>query len=60
MKLSDQQVYVNIGKYANMSAATYAVGLAEAREKNLVGKGSKVVMTAIGSGLLCTAISIQL
>jgi 3-oxoacyl-[acyl-carrier-protein] synthase-3 len=60
MGLSQEQVYVNIGKYANMSAATYAVGLAEAREKNLVGKNSKVVMTAIGSGLLCTAISIQL
>ncbi|PIN90113.1 3-oxoacyl-ACP synthase [Candidatus Pacearchaeota archaeon CG10_big_fil_rev_8_21_14_0_10_34_76] len=52
-------VYKNIGDYGNMSSATCAVALDEARRKGIVKSGSKVVVVAFGSGLITSAAAIQ-
>ncbi len=56
---SDDQVYVGIEKYANMSGATCAIGLAEGRESGKIKEDTKVILTAIGSGLVTAAVGIQ-
>lgn len=62
-------VYENIGYYGNMSAATCAVALHEARKEGVIkssarkdGKtilGSKVIITGFGAGFVCAATAIQ-
>lgn len=51
LKLSDDQVYVNLPEYGNTSAASVPIALAEAKEKGLVNNGDKVVLVAFGAGL---------
>lgn len=50
--LSDEQVYVNIERYGNMSAACSAVALCEAWEEKRIKKGSIVVLDTFGGGLV--------
>jgi 3-oxoacyl-[acyl-carrier-protein] synthase-3 len=51
LKLSDDQVYVNLPEYGNTSAASVPIALAEAKEKGLVQNGDRVVLVAFGAGL---------
>ena len=50
LKLKDEQVMSNIHKYANTTAATIPLGLADAVEDNRLKKGDLVLMTAFGGG----------
>lgn len=56
---NSRKIYCNIERYGNMSAATCAVALAEAREKGIIKEESKVVLMAIGSGLQASAMAVQ-
>lgn len=48
--LSDDQVYNNIQKYGNTTAASIPIALSEAHEKGLVKDGDLVCLAAFGSG----------
>ena len=49
-KLSDDQVFNNIMKYGNTTAASIPIALAEAVEQGKIKKGDTVVLAAFGSG----------
>jgi 3-oxoacyl-[acyl-carrier-protein] synthase-3 len=48
--LNDDQVYNNIMRYGNTTAASIPIALTEAWEEGKVKEGSKVVLAAFGSG----------
>ena len=48
--LSDDQVYNNIMRYGNTTAASIPIALTEAWEEGKIEEGSKVVLAAFGSG----------
>ena len=50
MKLSNDQVFINIDKYANTTAASIPVALCDAYENKLLKKGDNIIMTAFGAG----------
>ena len=50
MKLSNEQVFINIDKYANTTAASIPIALCDAYESNLLNKGDNLIMTAFGAG----------
>lgn len=50
MKLKEDQVYSNIQKYGNTTAASVPIALAEAVEKGKIKDGDRVVLAAFGSG----------
>jgi 3-oxoacyl-[acyl-carrier-protein] synthase-3 len=50
LKLTDDQVYINIHRYGNTSAGSIPIALAEAVEKNLIKEGDNIVMVAFGAG----------
>jgi len=50
MKLSNDQVFINIDKYANTTAASIPIALCDAYENNLLNKGDNLIMTAFGAG----------
>ncbi|MGB2398544.1 MAG: 3-oxoacyl-ACP synthase III family protein [Flavobacteriaceae bacterium] len=49
-QLSDDQVYNNIMRYGNTTAASIPIALTEAWEEGKVKEGDKVVLAAFGSG----------
>jgi len=49
-KLSDDQVFNNIQKYGNTTAASIPIALTEAWEQGKIKKGDVVVLAAFGSG----------
>ena len=49
--LSDDQVYNNIQKYGNTTAASIPIALSEAHEQGKIKEGDTVVLAAFGSGL---------
>ena len=49
-KWSDDQVYNNIQKYGNTTAASIPIALTEAWEKGKVKSGDHIVLSAFGSG----------
>lgn len=49
-KLSDDQVYNNIQKYGNTTAASIPIALTEAWEQGKIKEGDCVVLAAFGSG----------
>ena len=49
-KLSDDQVYNNIQRYGNTTAASIPIALTEAWEEGKIKSGDKVVLAAFGSG----------
>jgi len=57
--LKKDQIYLNLDKYGNMSAASSAVALAEAVKKGLIKKGDKIVLDAFGGGLTWGAMVIE-
>jgi 3-oxoacyl-[acyl-carrier-protein] synthase-3 len=50
MKLRDDQVFNNIEKYGNTTAASIAIALSEAIETGAVNRGDTVCMAAFGAG----------
>ena len=51
LKLPQHKVVINVQKYANTSAASIGIALAEAAEQNRLKPGDKVVLVGFGSGL---------
>ena len=49
-KLSDDQVFNNIMKYGNTTAASIPIALTEAFEQGRIKDGDLVVLAAFGSG----------
>ncbi|MDO6518840.1 beta-ketoacyl-ACP synthase III [Zobellia galactanivorans] len=58
-KLSDDQVYNNIMKYGNTTAASIPIALTEAWEKGKVKEGDLVVLAAFGSGFTWGSVIIK-
>lgn len=56
LKLRDDQVYNNIQKYGNTTAASIPIALTEAHEKGLFSSGDLVCLTAFGSGFTWGAV----
>jgi 3-oxoacyl-[acyl-carrier-protein] synthase-3 len=50
MQLRDDQVYNNIERFGNTTAASIPIALCEAWEKGLVKEGDLVCLAAFGSG----------
>ena len=50
LKLSDDQVFNNIQKYGNTTAASIPIALSEAVEQGKVKEGDLVCLAAFGSG----------
>lgn len=51
LNVSDEKMFMNIGKYGNTSAASIAIALDEMWEQELIKKGSKVLCVAFGAGI---------
>ena len=50
LKLKEEQVAVNINHYANTTAATIPICLAEAQEKGRLQRKDKVLLVSFGAG----------
>lgn len=55
LKISKEKIFININKYGNMSAASIAVALYEAKKSKKIKKGDHVVLVAFGAGLVSAA-----
>ena len=58
-RLEDDQVFNNIQRYGNTTAASIPIALTEAWEEGKVVEGSKVVLAAFGSGFTWGSVMIQ-
>ena len=58
-QLSDNQVYNNIMKYGNTTAASVIIALTEAWEKGKINDGDLVVLAAFGSGFTWGSVVIR-
>jgi len=59
LKLKDSQVFNNIQKYGNTTAASIPIALSEAWEQGKVNKGDLVVLAAFGSGFTWGSVIIR-
>ncbi len=50
LNLKPEQVYLNIEKYGNTTAATIPLAMSEANQKNQLQKGDWVLLSAFGAG----------
>ena len=57
--LSDDQVYNNIQKYGNTTAASIPIALSEAHEQGKIKEGHTVVLAAFGSGFTWGSVIIK-
>jgi 3-oxoacyl-[acyl-carrier-protein] synthase-3 len=57
--LSDDQVYNNIMRYGNTTAASIPIALAEAWEAGKIREGDLVVLAAFGSGFTWGSVIIR-
>lgn len=58
-KLNDDQVYNNIQRYGNTTAASIPIALTEAWEKGKIKEGNLVVLAAFGSGFTWGSVIIR-
>jgi 3-oxoacyl-[acyl-carrier-protein] synthase-3 len=58
-KLTDDQVYNNIDRYGNTTAASIPIALTEAWEKGKIKSGDTVVLAAFGSGFTWGSVIIK-
>ena len=58
-RLREDQVYNNIQRYGNTTAASIPIALTEAWEEGKVTEGSKIVLAAFGSGFTWGSVMIQ-
>ena len=59
LKLTDEQVYINIDSYGNTSSASIPIALDEANRKGLIKEKDKIVLAAFGGGFTWAAAAIQ-
>lgn len=57
--LSDDQVYNNIQRFGNTTAATIPIAMTEAVEKGLLSRGDLLILTAFGSGYTWASAAIR-
>ena len=57
--LADDQVYNNIQKYGNTTAASIPIALSEAHEQGMIKTGDTVVLAAFGSGFTWGSVIIK-
>ena len=50
LKLRDEQIAINIDRYANTTAATIPIGLTEAAREGRIGKGDLILLASFGAG----------
>ncbi|MFP4167893.1 MAG: beta-ketoacyl-ACP synthase III [Desulfonatronovibrionaceae bacterium] len=50
LNAAPDQIYTNVDRYGNTSAASVPIALAEAREKGLIRDGDRVLVVAFGGG----------
>jgi len=55
LNIPKEKIFINIDKYGNMSAASIAVALYEAKQSKRIKKGDNVVLVAFGAGLVSGA-----
>ncbi|KXS44701.1 MAG: 3-oxoacyl-[acyl-carrier-protein] synthase III [Candidatus Frackibacter sp. T328-2] len=55
LKLDSDDVFVNLNKYGNTSAASIPIALAEAIEAGEINKGDNIVLVGFGAGLTWAA-----
>lgn len=55
LDIPKEKIFINIDKYGNMSAASIAVALYEAKKSGAIKKGSTVVLVTFGAGLVAGA-----
>ncbi len=55
LNIPKEKFFINIDKYGNMSAASIAVALYEAKKSNKIKKGDRVILVAFGAGLVSAA-----
>ena len=55
MKLKDEQVYNNIQRYGNTTAASIPIALCEAWQEGKIQNGDLVCLAAFGSGFTCAS-----
>ena len=55
LDIPKDKIFINIDKYGNMSAASIAVALYEAKKSKKIKKGDNVVLVAFGAGLVSAA-----
>lgn len=59
LKLSDENVFINIAKYGNTSAASIPIALDDCRKQGKIKSGDIVLLAAFGAGLTWGANVIQ-
>lgn len=59
LDVPNEQVFVNLHKYGNTSAAAIAIALDEAHRQGAIKRGDKIVMVAFGAGLTWAAAAIE-
>ncbi|MCL4168025.1 UNVERIFIED_CONTAM: hypothetical protein GTU68_026997, partial [Idotea baltica] len=59
MRLNEDQVYNNIMRYGNTTAASIPIALSEARDDGKVKKGDNVVLAAFGAGFTWGAVVLK-
>ncbi len=57
--IPSEKLYINLDKYGNTSAASVAIALAEAHEKNKIKKGDNLLLVGFGAGLTWAATIIK-
>jgi 3-oxoacyl-[acyl-carrier-protein] synthase-3 len=60
LNFSDDQIFINIDKFGNTSAASIPIALNEARQTGRLKKNDIVLLVAFGGGLTWGANVIQL
>ena len=50
LNLSDNQIYNNIQKYGNTTAASIPIALSEAKQNNLIDSNDIIILAAFGAG----------
>lgn len=59
LKLRDEQLAVNIGRYANTTAATIPIELSTAAREGRIGKGDLVMLASFGAGFTWGSVLIK-
>ena len=59
LKLSAEQVVINIERYGNTTAATIPIALSEAHKQNRIQKGDWILMSAFGAGYTAGSILLK-
>ena len=59
LKLSDEQVLINIDKYANTTAATIPIGMVEAYNSGRLKAGDNLIISSFGAGFTWGALYIK-